>query len=312
MVSYNDRNDVVQGIIQMTKGQNASKVVEDIIQRMKEIDGKLPPGVHLQSIYDRTELVHHTVHTVTENLIVGALLVVGILMLFLRSWFAAAVVAVVIPLSLLIAFIMMHLRGVAANLISLGAVDFGIIIDGAVVLVEALMVRLALGTKDGNPLHQTLQWRMLTLKHTAIDMGQPIIFSKAIIILAFLPIFTFQRVEGKMFSPMAYTLTFAIVGAILLTLTLTPALTSFYLKYHSLDEKHLHWMETLQRKYRELIDWAEWRRKKIVRGSLIILGASLAIVPFLGSEFLPKLDEGNIWLTIICYHAMVNKSLTNN
>ncbi|MEY4591137.1 MAG: hypothetical protein RIR18_32, partial [Pseudomonadota bacterium] len=298
IVSFNDRDDVVQGIVQMSKGQNASTVVESIIQRMQEIDGKLPPGVRLHPIYDRTELVHHTVHTVTENLIVGALLVVGILMLFLRSWFAAAVVALVIPLSLLIAFIMMHLRGVAANLISLGAVDFGIIIDGAVVLVEALMVRLALGTKDGNPLHQTLQWRMLTLKHTAIDMGQPIIFSKAIIILAFLPIFTFQRVEGKMFSPMAYTLTFAIVGAILLTLTLTPALTSFYLKYHTLEETHLHWMETLQRKYRELIAWSEWRRKKIVRGSLLALGASLAIVPFLGSEFLPKLDEGNIWLTI--------------
>lgn len=298
IVSFNDRDDVVQGIVQMIKGQNASTVVESVKERMAEIEAKLPPGVHLKPIYDRTELVHHTVHTVTENLVVGALLVVGILMLFLRSWFAAAVVALVIPLSLLIAFIMMHMRGVAANLISLGAIDFGIIIDGAVVLVEALMVRLTLGARDGNPLHQTLQWRMLTLKHTAIDMGAPIIFSKAIIILAFLPIFTFQRVEGKIFSPMAYTLTFAIVGAILLTLTLTPALTSFYLKHHSLEEKHLPWMDWLQNRYRAVMAWAESRRQKIVRGALAILACSLVGLPFLGSEFLPKLDEGNIWLTI--------------
>ena len=298
VVAFNDRDDVVQGVVQMTKGQNANAVVAQVKERLLEIETKLPPGVRLQPIYDRTELVHHTVQTVTENLIVGAILVVGILMIFLRSWFAAVVVALVIPLSLLIAFIMMHLRGVAANLISLGAIDFGIIIDGAVVLVEALMVRMTLGAHDGNPQHQTLQWRMLTLKHTVIDMGAPVIFSKAIIILAFLPIFTFQRVEGKIFSPMAYTLTFAILGAILLTLTLVPALTSFYLKKHTLQEKHLQWMEDLQNKYREIMAWAEWRRRKIVRASLAILVVSIAVLPFLGSEFLPKLDEGNIWLTI--------------
>ncbi|MDE2585438.1 MAG: efflux RND transporter permease subunit, partial [Betaproteobacteria bacterium] len=298
IVSFNERDDVVQGIVQMTKGQNATKVVAAVKEELERTGAKLPAGVKLVPIYDRTELVKHTVHTVTENLLVGAALVVGILIIFLRSWFAAAVVAAVIPLSLLTAFVMMHVKGVAANLISLGAVDFGIIIDGAVVLVEALMVRLAMGAQDGHPTHGTLQWRMLTLKHTAVDMGHPIIFSKAIIILAFLPIFTFERVEGKIFAPMAYTLTFAILGAILLTLTLTPALTSFYLKSHNLAEKHLQWMHRLQERYRQIMAWADGHRRRVIAVSLGILVLSLALVPHLGSEFLPKLDEGNIWLTI--------------
>ncbi|HJW04710.1 MAG TPA: CusA/CzcA family heavy metal efflux RND transporter [Azospira sp.] len=298
IVSFNERDDVVQGIVQMTKGQNATKVVAAVKEELERTGVKLPAGVKLVPIYDRTELVKHTVHTVTENLLVGAALVVGILIIFLRSWFAAAVVAAVIPLSLLTAFVMMHMKGVAANLISLGAVDFGIIIDGAVVLVEALMVRLAMGAQDGHPTHGTLQWRMLTLKHTAVDMGHPIIFSKAIIILAFLPIFTFERVEGKIFAPMAYTLTFAILGAILLTLTLTPALTSFYLKNHNLAEKHLHWMHRLQELYGQVMAWADGRRRRVIAASLGILALSMALVPQLGSEFLPKLDEGNIWLTI--------------
>jgi cobalt-zinc-cadmium resistance protein CzcA len=298
VVSFNKEDDVIQGIVQMIKAQNATKVVADIKEQIERVGAKLPPGVKIVPIYDRTELVKHTVHTVSENLVVGAFLVVGILIIFLRSWVAAAVVAVIIPLAMLTAFVMMHTRGIAANLISLGAVDFGIIIDGAVVLVEALMVRLAVAHDDNNPLHSRLQWKMLTLKHTVVDMGQPIIFAKAIIILAFLPIFTFERVEGKIFTPMAFTLSFAILGAILLTLTLTPALLSYYLRHHDLAEKHSAWMERLQRRYGLLLDWAGLRWKRIMAGSLLLLSLALAGAPYLGSEFLPKLDEGNIWLTI--------------
>ncbi|MQY51677.1 efflux RND transporter permease subunit [Rhodocyclus tenuis] len=296
IVAFNERDDVVVGIVQMTKGQNASKVVADLKREIESVGTRLPPGVRLMPIYDRTELVSHTVHTVAENLIVGAVLVVAILLIFLRSWFAAVAVAAVIPLALLTAFVMMHSRGVAANLISLGAVDFGIIVDGAVVLVEALMVKLALG--QASEQHQSLQWRMLTLKRTAIDMGHPILFSKAIIILAFLPIFTFERVEGKIFTPMAYTLSFAILGAILLTLTLIPALISYYIKNGNLAEKHSPWMQRLQDRYRHALDWAETRRRRLLAGSLLVLGLSLGLATTLGSEFLPKLDEGNIWLTI--------------
>ncbi|NBR57504.1 MAG: efflux RND transporter permease subunit, partial [Chitinophagia bacterium] len=196
IVAFNKDDDVVEGVMLMTKGQNPTKIIADI-------------KVAIDTL--------HTVKTVQENMIMGAILVIAILMIFLQSTVAAIIVASVIPLSLLFAFLFIHLRGISANLISLGAIDFGIIVDGAVVLVEALMVRLALGKLDGNSYHLTPSWRMQTLHNTAEEMGHPILFSKAIIILAFLPIFTFQRVEGKIFTPMTYTLSFAILGAVILT-----------------------------------------------------------------------------------------------
>lgn len=298
IVAFNERDNVVQGIVQMTKGQNATKVVAGIKEKIDQLGRKLPPGVKLVPYYDRTDLVKHTVHTVVENLLVGALLVVAILVIFLRNWQAAVAVAVVIPLSLLFAFVLMDTRGVSANLISLGGVDFGIIIDSAVVLVEALMVKLALANVEQFPQHAQYSWRVHTLKNTALELGRPILFSKAIIILAFLPIFTFQRVEGKIFSPMAFTLTFALLGAILLTLTLVPVLVSFAMKNGDLAEKHSDWMHALQQRYRRLLDWAAPRRKPIVGVSVALLAITLLLAPRLGSEFLPKLDEGNIWLTI--------------
>ena len=298
MVAFNDREDVVQAIVQMTKGQNATKVVADLKIEIARAAAHLPPGVRIVPYYDRTDLVRHTVRTVTENLAIGAALVVAILMLFLRNWHAALAVATVIPLSLLFAFVLMDARGVGANLISLGSVDFGIIIDSAVVLVEALMVKLAVGVAEHNPLHSGYGWRVHTLKNTAVELGRPIMFSKAIIILAFMPIFTFQRVEGKIFAPMAYTLSFALLGAILLTLTLVPALLSYALRRHELAERHSAWMERLQRRYRTLLNWAALRRKPIVAASLALLALALVLAPRLGSEFLPKLDEGNVWLTI--------------
>jgi cobalt-zinc-cadmium resistance protein CzcA len=298
MVAFNERDNVVQGIVQMTKGQNATKVVEGIKAKIEFLKHKLPPNVKLVPYYDRTDLVKHTVHTVVENLLVGAFLVVAILVIFLRNWQAAMAVAVVIPLSLLFAFVLMDTRGVSANLISLGGVDFGIIIDSAVVLVEALMVKLALANAAEFPQHGHYSWRVHTLKNTALELGRPILFSKAIIILAFLPIFTFQRVEGKIFSPMAFTLTFALLGAILLTLTLVPVLVSYAMKNGDLAEKHSDWMHGLQQRYRRLLEWAVSRRKPIVSVSATMLAVTLLLAPQLGSESLPKLDEGNIWLTI--------------
>jgi len=298
IVAFNERDDVVQAIVQMTKGQNATKVVEDLKAEIARVAARLPPGVSIVPYYDRTDLVKHTVHTVTENLGIGALLVVAILMIFLRNWYAALAVATVIPLSLLFAFVLMDARGVGANLISLGSVDFGIIIDSAVVLVEALMVKLAVGAAEHNPIHSGYGWRVHTLKNTAVELGRPILFSKAIIILAFMPIFTFQRVEGKIFSPMAFTLSFALLGAILLTLTLVPALLSYALRKHDLAEQHSEWMDQLQQRYRKLLAWADVRRKLVVTVSVAMLALALVLAPKLGSEFLPKLDEGNIWLTI--------------
>jgi heavy metal efflux system protein len=296
IVSFNQQDDIIEGIVLMTKGQNAAKVIEALRQKVEQVNETLPAGVKVVPFYDRTGLVNHTVHTVSENLVVGALLVVTILVIFLRNWRAALIVASVIPLSLLFAFIVMDLRGVSANLISLGAVDFGIIIDSAVVLVEALMVRLAVGEAE-NP-HSGLAWRMQALKNTAIDMGHPILFSKAIIITAFLPIFTFQRVEGKIFSPMAFTLSFALLGAILLTLTLVPALLSFTMKREDMAEKHSVWMHRIQETYKKILLKSSESRKLVVLISVVILVVSVVSAPMLGSEFLPKLDEGNIWLTV--------------
>ena len=302
IVSYNDKDDVVEGIVQMTKGRNPTKVIADLRDAIKNIEPQLPTGMHLVTIYDRTQLVGHTVHTVEENLTLGALLVMAILVLFLRSAAAAAVVAVIIPLALLFAFVFMHLRGISANLISLGAVDFGIIVDGAVVLVEALMVRLALEKTvrrklEGND-EDIGKWRIQILRNTAIEMGHPIVFAKAIIILAFLPIFTFQRVEGKIFTPMTYTLSFAILGAILLTLTLIPALLSFGVNRFDFAERHSAWMEKLQSRYRGILTRCIPRGKSILTFSSIVLLLSILLGTQLGTEFLPKLDEGNIWLTI--------------
>ena len=298
IVAFNNSDNVVQGIVQMTKGQNAYKVVNALKIRIDELAPKLPPGVKIVPYYDRTDLVHHAVRTVSENLIVGALLVIAILILFLRNWYAALAVAVIIPLAMLVAFILLDYGGVSANLISLGAVDFGIIIDSAVVLIEALMVKLALAKVDALPQHQTYGWRLHLIKQTCVEMGHPILFSKAIIILAFLPIFTFQRVEGKIFTPVALTLTFALLGAIILTLTLLPTLLSYAVNNKDLSEKHSGWMHKLQEHYRRLLLWARNRRKSIVAVSTGMLAFTMMLVPLLGSEFLPKLDEGNIWLTI--------------
>lgn len=298
IVGYNDRDSVVEGVVQMTKGGDAAKVVAELKARIAQVEGRLPPGVRLKPIYDRTQLIRHTVETVAENLAVGALLVIGILVAFLRNWRAALIVGSIIPLALAFAFVLMDARGVSANLISLGAVDFGIIIDSAVVLVEALMVKLALARADAVPAHHSYGHRLHLLKNTAVELGHPILFSKAIIITAFLPIFTFQRVEGKIFSPVALTLSFALLGALLLTLTLVPALLSYAVRREDMAERHVDWLERLKNWYRRLLERSMRDSRRVTAASLAAFAIALAGAPLLGTEFLPKLDEGNIWLTI--------------
>nr|WP_267877436.1 CusA/CzcA family heavy metal efflux RND transporter [Duganella flavida] len=295
IVAADARDSIVEGIVSMTKGGNPSKINADLKERIAQLQKRLPAGVRIVPIYDRTDLVHHTVKTVAENLVTGALLVIAILVVFLSSWRAALIVATVIPLALLFAFILMHARGVSANLISLGAVDFGIIIDSAVVIVEALMVRMALmPVQETNP----IEARMHVLHRTMSDMAHPVLFSKAIIILAFVPIFTFQRVEGKIFTPVALTLSFALAGAVLLTFTLLPTLLSWTTQRSPLVEKHSRWLAWLQQRYQGLLEWALVRSRPVLWISLLPVVLAFALAPRLGSEFMPKLDEGNIWLTI--------------
>ncbi len=295
IVGFNTEDDVSLGIVMMTKGGDAVKIIEGVKQRIDELNEVLlPPGTRIEMVNDRTKLVTHTVHTVTDNLLHGAALVVIILLVFLMRPIAALLVAIIIPLSLLFAFILMSLKGVSANLISLGAIDFGIIVDSTVVLVEAVMVKLTADMAQG----ASILHRRQTLVAVGTQMIRPIIFAKVILIAAFLPVLTFSQVEGKIFTPMALTLTFALLGSVLLTLFLVPAMMSFFLD-HRLTERHNPVMEKVTRAYQRLLVYLLSVPKRVLTIALVLLVLSISMVKQLGTEFMPKFDEGNIWLTVV-------------
>ena len=320
IVAKDTNDDVVEGIVLMRKGENALTVLDEVRGKAAAINATLlPRGTHLVPFYDRATLVHHTVRTVQENLAIGATLVLVILVVFLGDWRSAVIVGLIIPLSLLGAFVLMDMREVSANLISLGAVDFGIIVDAAVVLVEAFLVRLALSPpptaaelehtdehllpdiatpedrRKDYRLRASVEKRHLLATITE-GMGRPILFSKAIVITAFLPIFTFQRVEKRIFSPMAYTLTFALLGSLLLSLTLVPVLASYWLRPGGTAEpRAARW---LQDAFRPMLDRALARPRAVLITAGVLLALTIVVGARLGTEFLPELDEGNIWLTV--------------
>lgn len=294
IVGYNERDDVVEGVVLLIKGKDAIDVLQGVKEKIEALNHHiLPPGVKIIPIYDRTELVQHTVHTVEHNMLEGAALILAILVVFLRRALASAVVITVIPLSLMFAFILIDAEHVSANLISLGAIDFGIIVDSAVVLVEAIMVKVTLEMAQKASVAHMRQSMLMT----AVDLARPILFSKAIIIIAFLPIFTFQRVEAKIFSPMAFTLSFALLGSLIISLTLVPVLLS-YLIGPRLIESHNPLVEGMERRYRSVLESVLCHPRKLFIGAGLTLALSLASTPLIGTEFMPKLDEGNIWLTI--------------
>jgi cobalt-zinc-cadmium resistance protein CzcA len=294
IVGYNERDDVVEGVVLLIKGKDAITVLEGVKGKIADLNGHvLPPGVKIMPIYDRTDLVQHTVHTVEHNMLEGAALILAILVIFLRRALASAVVITVIPLSLLFAFILIDAEHVSANLISLGAIDFGIIVDSAVVLVEAIMVKVTLEMSQKASVAHMRQSMLMT----AVELARPILFSKAIIIIAFLPIFTFQRVEAKIFSPMAFTLSFALLGSLIISLTLVPVLLS-YLIGPRLIESHNPLVDGMERRYRSTLEAVLRHPRKLFIGAGLTLALSLASTSLIGTEFMPKLDEGNIWLTI--------------
>lgn len=294
IVGFNQLDDVVEGVVLLVKGRDAIEVLGGVKEKIKDLNSHgLPSGVKIIPLYDRTELVHHTVHTVEHNMLEGAGLILLILLVFLRRVLASLVVILVIPLSLLFAFIFIDIEHISANLISLGAIDFGIIVDSAVVLVEAIMVKVTIDMSQQASVPHMRQSMLIT----ASEMGRPILFSKAIIITAFLPIFTFQRVEAKIFSPMAYTLSFALLGSLILSLTLVPVLLSYMLGPR-LEETHNPLVHKMEAVYRRLLEAVLRNPKKMFVGALTALALSLGASHFIGTEFMPKLDEGNIWLTI--------------
>ena len=285
-------NDVVEAIILNRKGTNALKVVAAVKARIAELNDPakhiLPPGVRLVPVYDRTVLVNETMHTVLHNLAMGGLLILIISLIFTSNVRAALVIWLVIPLSLLSAFIFLQGKGIAANLLSFGAVDFGILVDAAVVIVEAILVHKALTPQA--------DFREL-VRHTSQGLGRPMLFSKLILITALLPIFTFQRVEGRIFRPMAFAIAGAIVGATLVTLTLVPLAATWLLKWGKPTGDNLV-TRVLKEGYGRALT-VSLRYKPLTIGlAIVLMSMAIFLGVHIGTEFLPKLDEGNIWLTV--------------
>ena len=291
IVGEDKDDDVVTGIVLMRKGENPSQVLLGVKEKIDFINASmLPKGVKAVAFYDRTWLIDKTLKTVFTNLTEGALLVTLVLLLFLGNLRAASIVAVVIPLSLLATFLGLTFVGIPANLLSLGAMDFGIIVDGAVIVVENVFRKLSETTQDRTP-------RLQKILDATVEVGRPTLFSMLIIIAAHIPIFTLQRQEGRIFAPMAWSVTSALVGSLILSLTLVPLLC-YWMLSKNLPEKEnwlVHWCKSV---YKPSLAWAIGHRKIVIGLALTALAASLAVVPQLGTEFLPELNEGSIWINV--------------
>lgn len=289
-------DDVVEGIVIMRKGENPSAVIADLKAKITNLNKNiLPKDVEIVPFYDRENLVNLAVDTVMHNLVEGILLVTFIVLIFMADWRTTVIVSIVIPLALLFAFICLNLMGMSANLLSMGAIDFGIITDGAVVMVEGLFVALdARARAVGMPTFNRMS-KMGLIRNTAKEKGKAVFFSKLIIITALLPIFSFQKVEGKMFSPLAYTLGFALLGALIFTLTLVPVLSSMLLK-KNVREKNNRFVHYINETFGGFFEKCCLHKKMTILIATAIAAAGLASFTLLGTEFLPQLNEGSIYV----------------
>jgi cobalt-zinc-cadmium resistance protein CzcA len=286
-----DNDDVCSGIVLLRKGADAQTVLKGIHEKVKELnDYLLPPGVKVVPFLDRSDLLHYTTHTVLHNLTEGIFLVIIILFLFLGNVRGAVIVALTIPFSLLFAATCLRLKGIPANLLSLGALDFGMVVDGAVVMVENIIRHL------GNP-ERSFKTPMERVREAAHEVQRPVFYAIAIIITAYLPIFTLQRVEGRLFKPMAWTVAFALLGALLFSVLVAPVLSSFFFRKDA-REWHNPVMEYLKSLYREAVRWAIEHRLVTVGVAAFgfLVATYLMVSGVVGSEFLPHLDEGALWV----------------
>lgn len=295
-VGMDSSDDVVEGIVVMRKGENPKEVLARVKDKIAELnDNILPKDVKMETFYDRDKLMNYTTKTVLHNLVEGIILVTLVVLIFMADWRTTFIVSIIIPLSLLFSFMCLKLKGMSANLLSLGAVDFGIIIDGAVVMVEGLFVALDhLAHKKSMPVFDKLS-KGKYIKKTGAEMGKAIFFSKLIIIMALLPIFTFQKVEGKMFSPLAYTLGFALLGALIFTLTLVPVLSHIMLN-KQVRERNNPFVNFINRFVERAFRWCFKNRLKTLVISAVALVLTLISSAFIGTEFLPQLNEGALWV----------------
>ncbi|NOY25429.1 MAG: efflux RND transporter permease subunit [Oligoflexia bacterium] len=290
-VTRDGRGEAVIGIAMMGFGENARVVSRALADAVDELRPSLPEGVEIDVFYDRTDLVQRTIHTVEKNLLEGGLLVVAVLLLLLGNLRGGLIVALAIPLSMLCAFIGMKLAGLSGNLMSLGAIDFGLIVDGSVVLIENVVRVVGQRRAQGKPVDES------TILRAAREVARPVAFSVSIIILVYLPILALTGIEGKMFRPMALTVVFALIGSLVLSLVAMPVLASLFLR--GAEEKETWLLALAHRTYRPVLR-AVLGRPNLTGGvAALAFLASLSVLPMLGAEFVPKLDEGSIALQII-------------
>ncbi|ABD08255.1 Heavy metal efflux pump CzcA [Rhodopseudomonas palustris HaA2] len=303
IAGMNQDDDIVQGIVLMRRGEKSSPTIARVEQTVKAINasGVLPPGVRIERIYDRKDLIDTTTHTVLHNMVVGILLIVFLQWVFLGDLRSALIVGATIPFALFFAVIILVLRGESANLLSVGAIDFGLIVDATVIMVEAIFRRLSHTTAlSAEELSHISADTVMGMKSHAIlsaaaDVSRSIFFAAAIIIAAFLPLFTLSGVEGNIFSPMAKTYAYALAGGLLATFTVTPALSAIILPAHVKETETLL-MRWLHRLYTPLLGWAVANRRLVMAGAVGLVVMTVIATRFLGLEFLPKLEEGNLWV----------------
>ena len=294
ILGYTDRKinipEGVEGIVLLLRGQNPSEVLTGVHEAIDELNKDiLPPGVRIHAYLDRTDLVKTTLNTVSHTLTEGIVLVIVVLIVFLGSWRGALLVAITIPLSLLFAFILMRFTNIPANLLSLGAIDFGIIVDGSIVMLETILKK-----REDNP-EEALEEKTITQR--VIEVAKPVFFSTIIIITAYMPLFAFERVEKKLFTPMAFTVGYALFGALAVALLLIPGIA--YVIYRKPQKLyHNKWLERLSNSYGKRIEKIMQRPKKIILPLSIVLVAAGILSFTVGKDFLPELDEGSIWLQV--------------
>ncbi len=294
-MTYNDKGEVAGAVVMMLKGENASVVIKKVKERIQQIQKMLPEGVVIEAFLDRTKMVNNAIKTVETNLLEGALIVIFVLVFFLGNFRAGLIVSSVIPLSMLFAIILMNKFGVGGNLMSLGAIDFGLIVDGSVIVVEAILHRFS----------HSRQFKSMGLisqsdmdNEVGVSTGHMIksaVFSQIIILIVYLPILSLQGIEGKMFKPMAYTIAFAILGAFLLSITYVPMMAALCLNKKLNHNKTVadRFMAWLERKYQPLLRKAMVFPKAIIATTLVLFAAATFILTGMGGEFMPQLEEGD-------------------
>jgi cobalt-zinc-cadmium resistance protein CzcA len=288
-VGIDDRDDVVEGVVLLQRGAVALNALDEVKKKVEELNAwKLPKGVQIKTVYDRSVLIHTTIETVTDILIGGVVLVFVILFFFLGNLRAALIVALTIPFSLLFTFAMMVMIGQSANLISLGAIDFGIIVDATLIMVESIFYHLGHHRGPGLTSPQII---MRAARH----VGRPVFFSTAIIVVAFIPLFTMTGVPGKIFAPMSITYGFALVGALIMAFTLAPALCSFLLA-GPIKEEDTAVVRVIRRTYMAVLRWALDHQMLVVGAAVALLLFTFIAMQFVGGEFMPPLEEGNLWV----------------